>query len=62
PSQPPRPLIARFLNFRDRDAILQQFRNKGPFKYEDSTVHTYPDFTQEVQRQRKSFAQIKQRL
>ncbi|KAJ1187823.1 hypothetical protein NDU88_004593 [Pleurodeles waltl] len=62
PGQSPRPLIARFLNYRDRDAILQQFRSKGPFKYEDSNINAYPDFTQEVENQRNSFIKIKQRL
>ncbi|KAJ1092813.1 hypothetical protein NDU88_005923 [Pleurodeles waltl] len=62
PGQPPRSLIARFLNYRDRNAILQQFCNKGPFRYEYSVVNAYADFTQEVQRQPNSYAKTKQRL
>ena len=56
---PPRPLIARLLNFRDRDLILQLFRTKGTMTYEGHTISAYPDFTTEVQRKRSSYAAVK---
>ena len=49
---PARPIIARLLNFRDRDLILHLFRTRGPFKYENNIVSAYPGFTMEVPRRR----------
>ena len=62
PGAPPRPLIARFLNFRDRDLILQTFRTKGPILFNGQRIAAYPDFTAEVQRRRSSYAAIKASL
>ena len=58
----PRPLIARLLNFRDRDLILQIFRTKGPIQFNGQRITAYPDFTAEVQRKRSSYAAIKASL
>ncbi|XP_069082624.1 adenylate cyclase type 10 [Pleurodeles waltl] len=59
PGLPSHLLIARFLNFRDRDAILQHFRNKGPICHKGTSI---TDFTAEVQSQCYSYVKIKQRL
>lgn len=58
----PRPIVARLLNYRDRDVILQHARVAPPLKLDNSTVTFFPDFTQMVQRQRRSFQGLKQRL
>ena len=58
----PQTLIARFLNFRDRDLILQLFRTKGPMRFEDHDISAYPDFTVEVQRKRSSYMEVKASL
>ena len=62
PGAPARPIIARLLNFRDRDLILQLFRTKGPFVHGNSTISAYPDFTAEVQRRRATYMMVKRQL
>ena len=62
PGAPPRSLIAKFLNFRDKVAILRLAREKGPLKFNGNNISIYPDFSAEVQRQRVSFAAVKDRL
>lgn len=62
PGAPPRTIIARILNFRDRDAILQAARVRGDLQYENTTIRFYPDFTLKVQRERRSFEGIKRVL
>ena len=62
PEVPARPIIARFLNYRDRDLILQIFRTRGPFMHENNKISAYPDVTTEVQRHRTSFLKIKNQL
>lgn len=62
PRVPPRSLTAKFLNFRDKVAILRLAREKGPLKFNGNNISIYPDFSAEVQRQRMSFAAVKDRL
>ncbi|KAJ1119434.1 hypothetical protein NDU88_007620 [Pleurodeles waltl] len=50
PGPPARPLIARLLNFRDRDQILQGFRSQGPRQLDNNVIMAYPKYTMEVQR------------
>ncbi|KAJ1122543.1 hypothetical protein NDU88_001029 [Pleurodeles waltl] len=52
PGAPPRTIIARVFYYRDRDAILQEARSYGDIKYENATIHFFPDFTLRVQRKR----------
>lgn len=59
---PPRPIIAKLLNYRDRDAALRLAREKHPLRYEGSTISLYPDFTIRVQEARKQFAPLKKQL
>lgn len=50
PGAPPCTLIAKFLNFKDRDKILRLTREKGNIPYTNTHVAVFPDFTNEVQR------------
>ena len=59
---PPRALIAKILNYRDRDTILRVAREKAPLKFENHNITIYPDYTQRVQEMRKSFLEVKQKL
>ena len=59
---PPRVIIAKILNYRDRDTILKVAREKGPLKFENHTIAIYPDYTRRVQEARKSFLSVKQKL
>ena len=58
----PRPVIARLLNFRDRDLILQSARNLATLEVENQKVMIFPDFTAAVQRQRAMFIMVKRKM
>lgn len=62
PGLPPRPLLARLLNCRDRDAILRKARQKGEIHFENSKVSIFPDFSLELQKQRATFFEVKRRM
>ena len=62
PGAPPRAIIARVLNYRDRDAILKASREAPDARFENSGIHVYPDYTNKVQQMRKSFIEVKQKL
>ena len=62
PGQPPRPIIARILNYRNRDKVLQLNRENPNLEYEGSHVSFYPDFTQAVQDARRAFVEVKKVL
>lgn len=54
PGVPPRPLIVKILNYRDRDVLLQKAMEKTLIQYENHRISLYPDYTMMVQRQRSS--------
>lgn len=62
PGTTPRPIIAKRLNYRDRDAALRAAREKQPLIYKGSTISIYPDFTPKVQDARRQFAPMKKQL
>ena len=62
PGEPPRTIIARIFNFRDRDVILQEARKAPAVKVDNATVNFFPDFTLQVQKQRRDFFQVKRLL
>uniref|UniRef100_A0A803JST4 Reverse transcriptase domain-containing protein n=1 Tax=Xenopus tropicalis TaxID=8364 RepID=A0A803JST4_XENTR len=62
PGAPPRALIARLLNAKDRDSLLAMARAKGHLTYENAKISLYPDFSQETQKQRSRFQEVKKRL
>ena len=62
PGAPPRTIIARIFNFRDRDTILQEARVAPPVTYQNNTIGLFPDFTLQVQRQRRTFTELKKSL
>ncbi|KAJ1092833.1 hypothetical protein NDU88_005943 [Pleurodeles waltl] len=62
PGAPAHPLIARILNFRDRDTILQIARELDPIIVDSARISCYPDYTMIVQKRRTSFQGVKQRL
>lgn len=53
---PPRTFIAKFLNYRDCDAILRLTRAKGNSPYDNIHMSVFPDFSAEVQRKRVQFS------
>lgn len=62
PGNRPRSMLARILNYRDREVILRLARERGAVQYNGSRVSFYPDFSAEVQRKRLRFTDVKQRL
>lgn len=62
PGRPPRPFIARILDYRDRDTLLRAAREKAPILFENKTISLYPDFTLTVQKARATFMEAKKKL
>ena len=62
PGAPPRTIIARIFNFRDRDVILQEARKNPPVRIDNATISFFPDFTLRVQNQRRDFLAVKKRM
>uniref|UniRef100_A0A3Q2W1E0 L1 transposable element RRM domain-containing protein n=1 Tax=Haplochromis burtoni TaxID=8153 RepID=A0A3Q2W1E0_HAPBU len=61
-SDRPRPLIAKFLNFRDKEKVLRLARSKGEMTYENKKISFFPDYSADLQRRRDEFRDVKQRL
>lgn len=59
PGAPLRPIIARILNYRDRDVILRLARGKGTVDHQGKTLSFFPDFTVAVQTPRQEFSTVK---
>lgn len=62
PGRPPRPMLAKFLHFQDRDAVIRAARKVSPLQVENSHVMIFPDYARAVQQQRASFLGVKRRL
>ena len=62
PGSPPRPVLAKLLHFRDRDAILRVARARAHIQFENTKVLLFPDYTAAVQQQRRSFNEVKAKL
>lgn len=62
PGNPPRPILARLLNYRDREIILKLAREKKNIQYNGTRISFYPDFSAAVQKNRARFSEIKKRL
>lgn len=61
-SDRPRPLIAKFLNFRDKEKVLRLARSKGEMTYENKKISFYPDYSADLQRRRDEFLDVKRVL
>ncbi|KAJ1207012.1 hypothetical protein NDU88_002405 [Pleurodeles waltl] len=59
---PLRPIIARLLNYCDRDTILQLARERRPVMYKNSELNFFQDYTPGVQGAWCSFLPIKRML
>ncbi|KAJ1173909.1 hypothetical protein NDU88_005733 [Pleurodeles waltl] len=62
PGAPTPAIITKVLNHRDRHTILQEVRKYGDPSYESHIICFSPDYTREVQLQRKSFMGVKRKL
>jgi len=61
-SDRPRPIIAKFLNFRDKEKTLRLARSKGDLTYENKRISFYPDYSADLQRRRDEFRDVKRTL
>lgn len=56
-----RPVIVKFLNYRDKEKVLRLAREKTPL-LEEKRVSFYPDYSVETQRRIMAFSEVKRRL
>lgn len=62
PGNPPRPLLLRLLNSRDRDRILAAARAKQELRFNNAKIMLFPDYSPEVQQRRRAFTEVRRRL
>lgn len=62
PGNPPRAILARILNCRDRDVILRKARDVADLNVNGARVSIFPDFSSEIQKRRMRFTDVKRRL
>lgn len=58
----PRALIMKFLNYRDKQAVIRAARDKKDVYFRDQRVRFYPDLAATVHQQRKKFDPIRDGL
>lgn len=58
----PRPIIAQFLNYRDRDSALRKARELGSLRHEGSDISLFPDCMLQVQEACRLFIPPKKKL
>ncbi|KAL1276429.1 hypothetical protein QQF64_036052 [Cirrhinus molitorella] len=61
-STPPRTLIMKFLNFRQKEQVLRVARSKGVISYKEHTLRFYPDVSAEVHKKQKAYNGVRQKL
>uniref|UniRef100_A0A3P9J2S7 L1 transposable element RRM domain-containing protein n=1 Tax=Oryzias latipes TaxID=8090 RepID=A0A3P9J2S7_ORYLA len=59
---PPRPLIMRFLNYKQKVAVMNAARKKGDIRYKNINVRLYNDLATEVHKQRKQYDAVRAQL
>lgn len=62
PSDRTRPIIAKFLNYREKDKVLRFAREKGAVYLNDKRISFYPDYSVEIQRKINGFNDVKKKL
>ncbi|KAI4823919.1 hypothetical protein KUCAC02_012473 [Chaenocephalus aceratus] len=62
PNAPPRTLIVKFLNDRDKMTVLKAVRAKKQLFYKDRPVRFYPDLAAGIHKKQKGFDAVRQKL
>ncbi|KAK1892526.1 Dual specificity testis-specific protein kinase 2 [Dissostichus eleginoides] len=62
PNAPPRTLIMKFLNDRDKMTVLKAVRAKKQLLYKDRPVRFYPDLAAGIHNKQKEFDTVRQKL
>ncbi|KAK7925283.1 hypothetical protein WMY93_007593 [Mugilogobius chulae] len=60
--EPPRPLIMKFLNYKQKDSVMKAARAKKDMLYKNLKVRLYNDLPTEVHKQRKKYDSVRQQL
>lgn len=58
----PRPLILKFLNYRDKGHVMRAARAKEKIMYGEQHIMFFSNFSVEVTRKRRRYGTVKQRL
>lgn len=58
----PRPLVVKFLNYKDKVTLLRKAREAGTMLFNGTRISLYPDFSLELQWGRAEFTGIKRTL
>ncbi|CAG5956610.1 unnamed protein product [Menidia menidia] len=61
-SERTRPILVKFLNFRDKDKVLRVAREKRTVQMDNNRISFYPDYSIEVQRKMLAFNEVKKKL
>ncbi|KAL1268900.1 hypothetical protein QQF64_034263 [Cirrhinus molitorella] len=61
-STPPRTLIMKFLNFKQKEQVLRVARSKGAIPYKEHTLRFYPDVSAEVHKNQRAYDGVRQKL
>lgn len=59
---PPRTLIMKFLNYKDKQAVIAATRAKKDIRYKDQQVRFYTDLATGIHQLRKQFDPVHQEL
>lgn len=54
--------MAKLLNFRDKQKILQLARERKEVFFDNRRIHFFPDFSVELQNARKAYTEVKRML
>ncbi|KAK7919249.1 hypothetical protein WMY93_010533 [Mugilogobius chulae] len=58
PGRPPRPILIRFLRFRDRELVLNAAKKSNQLREGDAKLTLRQDLSAEVRRRRKEFSEV----
>lgn len=61
-NMPPRTIIMKFLNFKQKEQVLKATRAKGIIKYKDHNLCFFPDLSAEAHRKQRSYDAVHQKL
>lgn len=61
-SAPPRTLIMRFLNFKQKEQVFRAARAKGSIQYKDHSIRFYLDVSAEVHRKQRAYDGVRKKL
>lgn len=61
-SPPPRTLIMKFLNYRQKEEVMRAAKAKGTLNYKDHIVRFFPDVSAETHKKQRAYDGVRQKL